>query len=95
MIKFYKQYESEASRIEVITIDDDTMIQENLFTDNKAVWKTYSKNIINDLKWKQVKDYIHWIKELGYKELKEYSDNLIWFNPNTKKDYKQYKFNIQ
>lgn len=92
MQKYIKQYESGCPRYEVITIDNDIMTQEFLFTDTKAVWKTWTENIINDFKWKEVKDYIKWIKELGYKELVTYKDNLNWINPNTNKSFKQYEF---
>lgn len=92
MKKYIKKYQSGCPRYEVVTIEDNTMIHENLFIDNKAVWKTWKADIIQEFKWKTVKDYINWLKELGYKELKEFKDNLIWINPNTNKTFKQYEF---
>ncbi|MBN1076003.1 hypothetical protein DVV91_16910 [Clostridium botulinum] len=92
MIKFYKEYNSGCARIEVITINETNARIENLFTDNKAVWKTWEADIIKDFKHKDVKDYIKWIKQLGFKVLKEYKDNLTWVNPYTNKNFKQYEF---
>jgi hypothetical protein len=92
MKKYIKEYKSGCPRYEVITIDNNIMTQEFLFIDTKAVWKTWTDNIINDLHWKEVKDHIKWIKELGYKELKNYRDNLTWINTNTNKSFKQYEF---
>lgn len=94
MKKFYKQYEGICSGIELVTIDNDIVVFESLHTISKKVWKTKEKNLYRDLGWKDEKGYINWLKELDYKELKEYIDNLTWINPNNKKVYKQYEFNI-
>jgi hypothetical protein len=92
MKKYYKEYKSGCPRFEIVTIEDNTMTSENLFIDNKAVWKTWKADILEEFKWETVKDYMSWLIELGYKELKEYKDNLIWINPNTDKSFKQYEF---
>lgn len=77
MKKFYKQYEGLNSGIELVTIDNDIVTFESLYTISKKVWKTREKNLHKDLGWKDEKDYISWLKELEFKELKEYKDNLI------------------
>lgn len=92
MKKFYKQYEGVCSGIELVTIDNDTVMFESLYTVSKKVWKTKEKNLHKDLGWKDEKDYINWLKELDFKELKEYKDNIIWIHPVTKEQRKQYEF---
>ncbi len=91
-MKYIKQYKDGCARYEIITVEGEVKTQEFLFTNTKAVWKTWTDNIITGLKWKDTKDYIKWIKELGYKELKDYKDNSTWINPNTGKGFKQYQF---
>ncbi|MDV3429139.1 MAG: hypothetical protein LIR50_19275 [Bacillota bacterium] len=92
MIKFVKEYKSGCSRFEITTIEGTKAVHEFLFNDNKAVWKTYEANIVKDYKWSNSESYIKHLKNLGFKELKEYTDNLIWVNPNTGKEFKQYEF---
>lgn len=92
MSKYIKEYKSGCQHFEIVTVENEITLHEYLFTDNKAVWKTWKADIIKEYKWKTVKEYIHHLKELGFKELKEYKDNLIWINPNTNQSLKQYEF---
>jgi hypothetical protein len=93
MIKLVK-YETGWKGYEVVTIEDTTATHEYLFTDNKAVWKMWTDDIIHDYKWKDTKSYIKRLKALGFKELAKYKDDLKWINFNTGRLHKQYEFEL-
>lgn len=94
MRKFVKEYTGIAGRYEMITIDGDIATIESLHITVKAVYETKLRNIINDFGWKDLKDYIQWIKQLEFKELKEYRDDLNWINPHNNESLKQYQFSL-
>lgn len=94
MRKFIKEYTGIAGRYEMITIDGDIAIIESLHTTVKAVYKTKVRSIIKDFGYQDPKDYIQWIKQLEFEELKEYKDNLKWINPRNNESLKQYEFSL-
>ena len=92
MKKYVKENKGGCPGYEIVTIDEEKAIIENLFLDTKAVWKQWESDILKAFGYKNVKDYIKRLKDMGFKELESYKDNLIWLNPNTGKELKQYQF---
>jgi hypothetical protein len=92
MKKFVKEYKSGCPRFEVTTIEGSKATHEYLFPDKKAVWKEFGSDIIKDYKWSDVKEYIKWLKKLGFMELKAYKDNLTWEITATGQILKRYEF---
>ena len=92
MKKYVKENKGGCPGYEIVTIDGNKAIIENLFLDTKAVWKQWESNILNVFGYKNVKDYIKRLKDMGFAELENYKDDLVWLNPNTGKELKQYQF---
>ena len=92
MKKYVKENKGGCPGYEIVTIDGNKAIIENLFLDTKAVWKQWESNILNVFGYKNVKDYVKRLKDMGFVELENYKDDLVWLNPNTGKEFKQYQF---
>ena len=92
MKKYVKENKGGCPGYEIVTIDGNKAIIENLFLDTKAVWKQWESNILNVFGYKNVKDYVKRLKDMGFVELENYKDDLVWLNPNTGKAFKQYQF---
>ena len=54
--------------------------------------KQWESDILNVFGYKNVKDYVKRLKDMGFVELENYKDDLVWLNPNTDKEFKQYQF---
>lgn len=92
MIKIFQKYDAAVKDLERIIIEETTAIHERIMISNDiwfgVVWKTYTDDIIKDYKWTNARDYIKWIKQLGYKEVSELDSIGIGLND---KEYKKYK----